>query len=668
MKKVLLVLSVACFVMSVSAQKYAFKNLQNLKSASIHAKADNGLSGPILPLNKPTNAHNKSINAVVIGTSGNAYGFIYDPNYQVDANPELNAIMHVHRAGGPWGGNSGDIRCKISYDLGQTWNDSLVFPIQNGNHLYRYPNGIIYNPAGNTTPANAFALINGPITDGSGWDFMYFDSQNLNGTNPVINHISPLFTNALERVNLSGGNGKYYTMTLEDDGTWYIGAKVRQINFNSQANGFSPNPNVSTLTRNWLMRAFGNDTVQFNSNWYNVFDNDGLHGYAYCMGAEADFDPYTLTATPLVWETWDGGQTWAKYYASGCWHTLSNLTDQIWPTRQSLIDHPNNPELWQYRPFFEGGSTVDENFSPAVIDYQGHIHILTTITGRYSNHSDSLYYIYANEPTFLFDVYQTGQTDANGQPAWDVQFVDTLRSQVMQDANSPFTDGTDKIGWGHMLNIATSPDRKIVVAVWADTDPTFDTVNTMPELKARAFNYETMTATPVINFTPGEGGMYFFGNVSRYVLKDGNDLIIPLVYVDVNETNNTVSPQQYYFAQNLRITPAMFTDSITASTISGNCISLGVNETSLNNNFSVSQNNPNPAKNNTEIAVKLTENSNVSVVITNLMGQRVMEINKGMLTSGKHNISINTSNLSSGIYFYTVTANNNSVTKKMVIE
>lgn len=669
MKKVLLVLSVACFVLSVSAQKYAFKNIHSQKAASVQAKADNGISGPMLPFNKPTNAHNKSINAVVVGTSGNAYTHIYEPNYQLDANPELNAIMHTHRAGGPWGGSSGDIRCKISYDLGQTWTDSVVFPLQNGNHFYRYPSGIIYNPAGNATPANAFALINGPITDGSNWIFLYFDSKQLDGTNPVINHTAP--TNAeLERINLSGGNGNYHTMTatLNTAQTGYTAGQVRHMTFNTTTNGFDVNPVRSTLTRNWKFRQFSNETVEWDFNWYNMFDETGLHGYAYCLGAEQDFDPYMETSTPLVWQTWDGGQTWAQYYASGCWHTLSNLTDQIWPVRQSLIDYPNNPEMWQYRPFFEGGSTVDENFSPSVIDYQGRLHILTTVTGMYSNHVDSLGYSYANEPVFLFDVYQTGQTDANGQPAWDVQFVDTLRTDVMQDANSPFTDGTDPIGWGHMLNIATSPDKKIVFAVWADTDPTFDTVNTMPELKARAFNYETMMATPVINFTPGEGGMYFFVNVPHFVLQSGNDYVIPLSYIDVYETTNPISPQNHYFAQDLRITPTMFTETITPSTINGTCISLGVNSVASENSFSVSQNNPNPAKNNTEIAVKLAENSNVNIVITNLMGQRVMEINKGMLTSGKHNISINTSNLSSGIYFYTVTANNNSVTKKMVVE
>lgn len=665
MKKVLLVISVACFVLSVSAQKYAFKNIHNQKAVSIHAKTDKGLNGPMLPLNKPTNAHNKSLIGSIIGTSGNSYGLIADITYPLDANPALNAIMFTYRAGGPWGGASGDLRCKISYDLGQTWNDSLVF-VNDGTHLYRYPGGIIYNPAGNSTPANAFALVVGPNTNGSGWLTNYFNSVKLDGSNAVNNFV-PCLNNKLERIGLSGGNGLYHVMTdsLNADGSWYVGGLVRHMSFNSNTNGFDVNPNFSYLNRNWKFRKFGNDTVEWNSNWNQVFDETGLHGYAYCLGAEQEWDPYTETSLPLLWETWDGGTSWTTWHASGCWHTLSNLTNQIWPTLASMTAS-NDPTTWVYRPFFEGGSTVDENISPAVIDYQGHIHMFTTVSGMYSNHPDSLAYNFANQPTFLFDVYTTDQFDASGQPQWDVQFVDTLRTDVMQDANSPFTDGTDPIGWGHQLNIATSPDKKVIFTVWADTDPTFDTINTMPELKCRAFNYETMTATPVMNFTPGEGGMYFFVNVPHTVLMDGTDYVIPLTYLDVYETSNPVAAQNLYYVNNMRVTAADFTETISASTITGTCFT-GVNDVKANN-FNVAQNNPNPAKNNTEIAVTLSENSNLDIVVTNMMGQRVMEINKGMLTSGKHNISINTSSLSSGIYFYTVTANNNSVTKKMVIE
>jgi hypothetical protein len=45
-----------------------------------------------------------------------------------------------------------------------------------------------------------------------------------------------------------------------------------------------------------------------------------------------------------------------------------------------------------------------------------------------------------------------------------------------------------------------------------------------------------------------------------------------------------------------------------------------------------------------------------------------MEINKGKVNAGKHIIEINTSNLQSGIYFYTVRCGKESKTMKMVVK
>lgn len=668
MKKVLLILVAACFVFSLQAQKYAVKNSQNLKLKPIQVKNDNDVIIPFLPVNKPSAAHNKSVEGVLIGTSVNAYTAIYDPNYQIDYNPELNVIMHTHRAGGLWGGSGGDLRCVMSTDHGNTWNtDSVVF-LKQGNNNYRYPNGIIYNPAGNTNLNDAYILVNGPITDGAGWNFNYFDSKKKDGSNAVINQIAPINASQLERINLSGGNGKFYTGSLKTNAAnnWYERWYIRKMEFDPNTNGF----NVNTLfdkTRNWKMRQFSNASIEWWFNWNNVFDKYGESGYAWCFGAEQEFDPYKETSTPIVWGTWNGGQDWIQASASGCWHTLSNLTDFIWPVRQSLIDYPNNPELWQYRPFFEGGSSIDDNYSPGIIDYQGNLHFLAIVSGRYSNHQDSLGYSYANHPNYLFDVYTTGWDPINNTYTWDVQFVDTLLSQVVGNNASPYVGQEGGIGWEHMLNISASPDGKVIFAIWTDTDPQFDSLNTLPDIKVKAFNYENWTATPVINFTQGEGGLYFWVNTSHYVVKDGNDYVIPLSYIDVYETGNPDVAQKHYFAKNLRITPADFTETIAPSTITGSCITQA-NINKYNNSLKVDQNNPNPAKNNTQITVTLPEASDVTVTITNMMGQQVMEINKGKLSAGKNIINVNVSSLQSGVYFYTVKANNATVTKKMIVE
>ncbi len=98
---------------------------------------------------------------------------------------------------------------------------------------------------------------------------------------------------------------------------------------------------------------------------------------------------------------------------------------------------------------------------------------------------------------------------------------------------------------------------------------------------------------------------------------------------------------------------------------------LTADETAIYNStanvLNVSQNRPNPFNGNTTIGYNLTEASNVNVTIYNVAGAKVMDFNQGMQSAGSHNLSIDGSSLQAGVYFYTFTANNNSVTKKMIV-
>ncbi len=83
---------------------------------------------------------------------------------------------------------------------------------------------------------------------------------------------------------------------------------------------------------------------------------------------------------------------------------------------------------------------------------------------------------------------------------------------------------------------------------------------------------------------------------------------------------------------------------------------------------SVSQNYPNPAHGLTRVMVNTTSTTHLSLSLSNLAGQKVMEINKGQVNAGTHFFDINTSNLTPGIYFYTVSAGNQQTTHKMVVK
>ncbi|MBS1634785.1 MAG: T9SS type A sorting domain-containing protein [Bacteroidetes bacterium] len=93
---------------------------------------------------------------------------------------------------------------------------------------------------------------------------------------------------------------------------------------------------------------------------------------------------------------------------------------------------------------------------------------------------------------------------------------------------------------------------------------------------------------------------------------------------------------------------------------------VGVHE----NNSSVSTLNayPNPAANAATIEVSLKQNSKLDITIMNNMGQVVYTTHVDG-TSGVNKVDVNLNNLSSGVYFYTVTAENSKpVSKKLVIQ
>lgn len=95
---------------------------------------------------------------------------------------------------------------------------------------------------------------------------------------------------------------------------------------------------------------------------------------------------------------------------------------------------------------------------------------------------------------------------------------------------------------------------------------------------------------------------------------------------------------------------------------------LGVEEQG-NTGVALSQNTPNPATaGNTLINYGLANNAdNVSLEIYDISGQLVQSVNQGQQAAGQHTIDLNTSNLSAGVYFYTLNVDGVKVTKKMVI-
>jgi len=88
--------------------------------------------------------------------------------------------------------------------------------------------------------------------------------------------------------------------------------------------------------------------------------------------------------------------------------------------------------------------------------------------------------------------------------------------------------------------------------------------------------------------------------------------------------------------------------------------------------FELSQNHPNPFNPTTTVKFQLPVDANVRIELFNSIGQKVSELLNSDLSGGVHEVTFEGSNLSSGIYYYTMNAvgkdgNNFTSTKKMIL-
>lgn len=165
-------------------------------------------------------------------------------------------------------------------------------------------------------------------------------------------------------------------------------------------------------------------------------------------------------------------------------------------------------------------------------------------------------------------------------------------------------------------------------------------------------------------------------------LAEGSGKIAELVFEKTDPTVNTISfepivlenPHHEVFFVYSNTTPAgEYKQWREDPTVENRTVMLtassGVN---LPKEFALDQNYPNPFNPTTNISFALPSNSKVRLVVYNVLGQTVQTLVDGEMPAGIHTITWNGKNsegqqVSSGIYFYRINADNFSSTKKMMM-
>ncbi|MCB0726340.1 MAG: T9SS type A sorting domain-containing protein [Ignavibacteriae bacterium] len=95
---------------------------------------------------------------------------------------------------------------------------------------------------------------------------------------------------------------------------------------------------------------------------------------------------------------------------------------------------------------------------------------------------------------------------------------------------------------------------------------------------------------------------------------------------------------------------------------------IGINDpVAILNDYKLEQNYPNPFNPSTIIRFSLPKSQNITLEVFDISGRNVATLISGRVESGNNSIQFSPYNLSSGIYFYKLTADNFTETRKMVL-
>lgn len=92
-----------------------------------------------------------------------------------------------------------------------------------------------------------------------------------------------------------------------------------------------------------------------------------------------------------------------------------------------------------------------------------------------------------------------------------------------------------------------------------------------------------------------------------------------------------------------------------------------LDETEIPKAFSLSQNYPNPFNPVSTITVMLPESMYAEVILYNVLGEKAKTLHSGMMSAGANHVELNASDLSSGLYYYTLRAGGFTDVKKCVV-
>ena len=609
-----------------------------------------------VPIVLPTNKNINVVNILDIGTSANAYGYYAGTRSMVWYDKNLNAVANIHRMGGAGdpGGYSGDLGFDYSLDDGENWaNDVEVYIAENnsGGEYYtdaaRYPNFGIFNPNQSADPNESWMVFFAPNLEGpnGGWGGYSYGVANMG--DPTINtkNLQSSPTGVFQALP-SGfeitSDGKIFVTDLNDDLT----ATVFQNNIIVEKGEWS-DVAEDIVYEQELIDHFTDAELGSPVDVKIAFAADGQIGYMTVLSDDGSAEAISgfKGLYPVIFKTTDGGINWDDLggIQLGGPEGLDGIVNGLLTDEQiaELYEEPLPARVEiPYTTAFDHDIIVDAN---------GNLHIAVVIGIT----AETAYSITTGIPNILgaYDIYTT-----DGGETWHAIKMGSLLQ---------FRGTWGDISDDNRIQITASDDREFIFVSWNDSDLDDAEDNSRPDVFARGMRpnpWGTADLTCVegnpepTNVTLFSGGMWnaTFISVAANTREEDGRYYIPMVYQAL-QNGSDVDPVQFKYIKDFYFTEADF------------CV-VGNEEIAAVKGIEVGQNFPNPFSNATNIQVSLANASNVSLEVYNITGQKVMSMDYGYKTAGSITLTINADELPTGVYFYTVEAGNEKVTRKMIVK
>jgi hypothetical protein len=664
MKKILLISLAFIIGLAVVAQKHQFKNgvfirdYQKAQAVTIEPPSLNTISPyKPSPLGLKNSDNPNIVTILELGTSANVLGYSGGTRTMVWADDDMNVLINFHRAGP--GATPSNLSGYYAMDLGvnmgasqSDWTNQIIVSnalLPSTPYWYdasRYPAAGIYNPAGNTTLSNAYCAFFGP-------NFCNLVLSGFGGyTYGVANLVD--FSDTTKHLRWWNGNPSTY---IPD------GFTVSTTGIAHMLEGSYNVVTAASLDSVVYGRGVWNSTTKdydytFSSIAFPCVDN---HGSADAkIAASPDGNTLWMSvltslvgATPLISTSYfpvlrkstDDGLTWSAPFAiqldgpNGIEAILNCYSDYL----ISTLFNPPLPARDEiaYTTAFDHSLSVDKWGNPHIGVVIG---MASATAWSISTGIDSILNV--------FDIYSVDD---------GATFKGVFLGSLTTFRGTWATYTSDN-------RVYTSRNKygDKMFFTWNDTKIPSVVDNQNPDVYARGFDLITNKLTSD-NGADQPNNVTFLSDITTEAYWQCTS---PIVFTDNNKYTLPICTQWFADAaldSKFKYIPDFsYVDGDFTVSVANPPFPVGIDQ--KNNELASVTLYPNPVKDLAKVSVNLKQSADVSVELTNLVGQRVISQNKGNMNAGFQQFSIDASSLSSGVYFMTVRVNGQKFTQKMIVE